>query len=138
MFSKNHRDLGVKDSKIEELNSIINDQRTTIQALKKQIIWTLSVMWMPHPLFNMSMWKTISVSVVFYDSNIKSMLDSRQRAELEELKKFLSTRQIWARIGLFISCLISFSANGTFGAKNHFNGHSWSFVLYFWIAVLKS
>ena len=42
------------------------------------------------------------------------MLDSRQRAELEELKKFLSSRQIWARIGLFISCLISFSANGMF------------------------
>ena len=51
---------------------------------------------------------------VFNDSNIKSMLDSRQRAELEELKKFLSSRQIWARIGLFISCLISFSANGMF------------------------
>ena len=38
LFSKNHRDIGVKDSKIEELNSVINDQRTTIQALKKQII----------------------------------------------------------------------------------------------------
>ena len=37
-FSKNHRDLGVKDSKIEELNTMIDDQRTTIQALKKQII----------------------------------------------------------------------------------------------------
>ena len=52
--------------------------------------------------------------MVFYDLNIKSMLDSRQRAELEELKKFLSSRQIWARIGLFTSCLISFSANGMF------------------------
>ena len=40
------------------------------------------------------------------------MLDSRQRAELEELKKFLSNRHIWARIGLFISSLVSFSANG--------------------------
>ena len=91
-----------------------NEQLFKLLKSKSFEPFSSSVMGMLHPLCNMSTRKTISVSVVISDLNIKSMLDSRQRAELEELKKFLSSRQIWARIGLFISCLISFSANGMF------------------------
>jgi len=39
------------------------------------------------------------------------MLDSRQRDELNELVKYLSTRIAWLRIGLFVSSLVQFATN---------------------------
>ena len=42
------------------------------------------------------------------------MLDSRQRDELNELIKYLSTRIAWLRIGLFVSSLVQFATNGSF------------------------
>jgi len=39
------------------------------------------------------------------------MLDSRQRDELNELIKYLSTRVAWFRIGLFLSSLVQLATN---------------------------